>query len=110
MPTKLLIISDMHFNQIQSSWRNSMPIENTNFEEIERKYKEAGYERPGIVFWNVNGDAGNIPVTLRDKNIALISGYSPAIIQSVMKGEFLNPIQVMLVTVNSERYSKIKIV
>ena len=80
------------------------------FEEIERKYKEAGYERPGIVFWNVNGDAGNVPVTLRDKNIALISGYSPAIIQSVMKGEFLNPIQVMLVTVNSERYSKIKIV
>ena len=110
MPTKLLIISDMHFDQIQNSWRNPTPIENTNFEEIERKYKEAGYERPGIVFWNVNGDAGNIPVTLRDKNIALISGYSPAIIQSVMKGEFLNPIQVMLITVNSERYSKIKII
>ena len=100
----------MHFDQIQNSWCNPTPIENTNFEVIESKYKEAGYERPGIVFWNVNGDAGNIPVTLRDKNIALISGYSPAIIQSVMKGEFLNPIQVMLITVNSERYSKIKIV
>ena len=48
-------------------------------------------------------------VILRDKNIALISGYSPAIIQSVMKGEFLNPIQVMLITVNSERYLKIKV-
>ena len=99
----------MHFDQIQDPWCDSGSIENTNFEEIERKYKEAGYERPGIVFWNVNGDAGNIPVILRDKNIALISGYSPAIIQSVMKGEFLNPIQVMLITVNSERYSKIKV-
>ena len=54
MPTKLLIISDMHFDQIQNVWYNPITIENTNFEEIERKYKEAGYKRPGIVFWNVN--------------------------------------------------------
>ena len=102
MPTKLLLISDMQFNNA------CLYNESTNFEEIERKYSEAGYKRPGIVFWNVNGSAGNLPATLRDKNIALISGYSPAIITSVLNGEFLDPIQIMLKTVNSERYNLIK--
>ena len=42
------------------------------------------------------------------KNIAFISGYSPAIIESVMHGDFLDPMQVMLATINSERYNKIR--
>ena len=111
MPTKLLLISDMQFDAVTGYGYNPnlTSFEKTNFEAIEEMYRAAGYERPGIVFWNINGDAGNMPATLRDKNIAFISGYSPAIIQSVMKGEFLNPIQVMLITVNSERYSKIKV-
>lgn len=110
MPTKLLLISDMQFDQVTYCGRNAkdiVPFEKTNFEAIEEMYKNAGYERPGIVFWNVNGDAGNMPATLRDKNIAFVSGYSPAIIESVMHGDFLDPMQVMLATINSERYSKI---
>lgn len=101
MPTKLLLISDMQFDVACTNNKN------TNFEEIERKYSEAGYKRPGIVFWNVNGSAGNLPAILRDKNIALISGYSPVIITSVLNGEFLDPMQVMLKTINSERYNSI---
>lgn len=110
MPTKLLLISDMQFDEVTSyGWHNEgfIPFEKTNFEAIEEMYKAAGYERPGIVFWNVNGNAGNMPATLRDKNIAFISGYSPVIIESIMHGDILNPMQVMLATINSERYSKI---
>lgn len=110
MPTKLLLISDMQFDAVTSyGWNtdNLTPFEKTNFEAIEEMYRMAGYERPGIVFWNVNGDAGNMPATLRDKNIAFVSGYSPAIIESVMHGDFLDPMQVMMVTINSERYNKI---
>lgn len=110
MPTKLLLISDMQFDAVTSyGWNtnNLTPFEKTNFEVIEEMYKMAGYERPGIVFWNVNGDAGNMPATLKDKNIAFVSGYSPAIIEAVMHGDFLDPMQVMLTTINSERYNKI---
>ena len=111
MPTKLLLISDMQFDAATGYGcnQNLTSFEKTNFEAIEEMYRAAGYERPGIVFWNVNGDAGNMPATLRDKNIAFISGYSPAIIESVMHGDFLDPMQVMFATINSERYNKIRL-
>lgn len=109
MPTKLLIISDMHFDSaIGYGWYNSSP-EPTNFEAIKAKYAAAGYKMPGIIFWNVNGDAGNVPVTMRDQNVGLVSGYSPSILKSVLQAKVLSPIELMLNTVNAERYSVISL-
>lgn len=96
LPTKVLIISDMQFNYCSKN--------KTNFELIDEKFKNAGYERPGLVFWNVEGSAGNCPATMYDKNVALVSGYSPAIIKSLLGGIILTPMDVMLNTVNAERY------
>ena len=108
MPTKILIISDMHFDSaIGLGWYNRS--EPTNFEAIKVKYAAAGYKMPGIIFWNVNGDAGNVPVTMRDQNIGLVSGYSPSILKSVLQAKVLSPIELMLNTVNAERYSVISL-
>lgn len=101
LPTKLLIISDMQFNQCDEHL--------TDFELIDKKFKAAGYTRPGLVFWNVEGDAGTCPATMYDQNVALVSGYSPAIIKSIMGGIILSPMDVMLNTVNAERYQCITI-
>ena len=101
LPTKLLILSDMEIDSVMSD------ASSTNFEVIDRKFREAGYERPGLIFWNIEGRSDNMPVTLNDKNCALVSGYSPAIVQSVLGGDDLSPMAVMLKTVNSERYSRI---
>ena len=106
MPTKLLIISDMHFDTACGYKYNSEP---TNFEAIKAKYAAAGYEMPGIIFWNVNGDAGNVPVTMRDQNVGLVSGYSPSILNSVLQAKVLSPMELMLSTVNAERYSVISL-
>ena len=111
MPTKLLIISDMHFDMAVGTanyWYGYTP-EPTNFEAIKAKYAAAGYEMPGIIFWNVNGDAGNVPVTMRDQNVGLVSGYSPSILKSVLQAKVLSPIELMLNTVNTERYSVISL-
>ena len=109
MPTKLLIISDMHFDEACGyKWLKNFP-ELTNFEAIKAKYAAAGYEMPGIIFWNVNGDAGNVPVTMRDQNVGLVSGYSPSILKSVLQAKVLSPIELMLNTVNAERYSVISL-
>ena len=111
MPTKLLIISDMHFDMAVGTanyWYGYTP-EPTNFEAIKAKYAAAGYEMPGIIFWNVNGDAGNVPVTMRDQNVGLVSGYSPSILKSVLQAKVLSPIELMLNTVNTERYSIISL-
>lgn len=100
MPTKLLIISDMEFDQACGN--------RTNFDAIKAMYAAAGYQMPGIIFWNVNGRLGNVPVKTNTPNTALVSGYSPSIIRSILGGDELSPLAVMLKTINSDRYSCIK--
>lgn len=101
MPTKILIISDMEFNEATSE------NEETNFDKIKEKYSKSGYKMPEIIFWNVNGKLGNVPVTKDEANVGLVSGYSPSLLKSILKGEVLSPIQLMLDTVDTERYNAI---
>jgi hypothetical protein len=99
MPTKLLIISDMQFDQAAKN--------TTNFDAIKAMYEEAGYQMPGIIFWNVNGQLGNVPVKAKTPNTALVSGFSPSILTSLLGGDDLTPMGVMLKTINADRYSDI---
>lgn len=96
MPDKILIISDMEFN---TACDNTF----TNFEEIENKYRQNNYKMPSIVFWNVNGRVGNCPITVENKNVALVSGATPSIITTVLSSD-IDPINIMLKTINNERY------
>lgn len=95
MPSKVIAISDMEFNRCANG--------TNNFDSIRQKYEAAGYQMPQLVFWNVNGRAGNNPVKHNTQGVALVSGASPSILKSVL-GE-LNPMSVMLETIGSERYS-----
>ena len=96
LPTKIVIVSDMEFNHAVTNI--------SNFNEIKRQYESHGYTIPQLVFWNVNGRAGNVPVKMNDKGVALVSGYSPSIIPSIL-GESISPMAVMLKTLNAERYN-----
>ena len=49
MPTMLLVLSDMQFNQ--SLRGNDLP----HLDLIREDYEEAGYQMPKIVFWNLRG-------------------------------------------------------
>ena len=100
MPTKVLIISDMEFDSA---------CHDTNLDAIRSKYQAAGYELPQIVFWNVNGRVGNSPAKKDDRGIGLVSGFSPAILKSVLKGEIYSPEQLMMDTLNVDRYKMIRI-
>lgn len=99
MPTKILIISDMEFNSCGRK---------TNLDVIKQKYEEAGYKMPTIIFWNVNGRMGNSPATVNDK-VGLVSGFSPSILKSILKGEIYSPTQLMLDTVDVPRYACIEL-
>lgn len=100
MPTKVLIISDMEFDY--ANRRNSKP--DTLFKVIDQMYSDAGYQRPALVFWNVCSLGNNYPVQKNDTNVALVSGFSPAIMRSVLASKTVTPEQVMLETVWKERY------
>jgi hypothetical protein len=98
MPDTLYIISDMEFDACVSG--------KTLHEDIKEKYEAAGYKLPTIVFWNVDARSGrNVPVKHNEHGVALVSGFSPVIFKTVMENK--SPLEVMLDTVNSERYQKI---
>lgn len=112
MPTSILIISDMEFDNAtrsgNSGWGSrtgTVPV--TNFEAIKEKYENAGYEMPKLIFWNVDSRNDNFPISQNDEGVALVSGASPSVVKSVLSGR-VNPLEVMIRTVKAPRYDKVK--
>jgi Domain of unknown function (DUF2828) len=98
MPQTLLILSDMQFN---SAYRRN----DNAYTMIKQKYENAGYVLPRIVFWNLNS-YDNTPVKFDQDGTALVSGFSPAIMKSVLANdiESYTPENVMIKTIMDSRY------
>jgi len=111
MPTKVLILSDMMFNQAtRDGWGGESDWNPTALQMVEEMYTNAGYTRPGIIFWNLNASGGNFPATFDEMGTALISGFSPSIMKSVISNpNSLTPVNIMNETVNSERYEQVTV-
>ena len=108
MPNKVLILSDMEFNSAtgrgygrESHWNP------TAQQMIETLYADAGYRVPQIVYWNIQSRNGGVPVAFDAKGTALVSGFSPAIMTSLLGGDIESPQQIMDKTILSERYAPI---
>ena len=110
MPTKVLILSDMEFNQATSGWRDSSEWNTTAMGMIDEMYNQAGYTRPGIIFWNLNSHGGNFPAKFDENGTALVSGFSPSIMKPILNNpNSLTPVNIMNETVNSERYEPVTV-
>jgi len=98
MPEMLLIMSDMQFDQCARFDDSAMKM-------IARKFEEAGYELPKIVFWNLNAK-DNVPAKFDASGVALISGFSPQIMAAVLGGdtEKFTPEAIMLKALMVPRY------
>ena len=105
IPANVLIISDMEFDNCARFGRVVPQVR--LFDEIRRKYEEAGYKLPRLVFWNVNSRTGTIPVRENRLGVALVSGFSPNIAKMVMSGK-LDPYECLMETLNSERYKPVE--
>ena len=112
MPTMLMILSDMQFNSAScgGGWSNTSSAWNpTALEMMKTIYETAGYKMPKIVFWNLAGRNDNTPVQSNDTGTALVSGFSPSLLLSLLSGKDISPYTMMMDVVNSERYSAITI-
>jgi hypothetical protein len=115
MPTKILILSDMQFNQ--ATRRDDFGAQSM----IKAMYEEAGYTMPDIIYWNLNAKGGNFPVEFDEKGTALVSGFSPekgtalvsgfspSILKSILGGKDMTPESILMETVNDERYSVVTV-
>ena len=116
LPKNILIISDMEFDSCATcgaarrgygygGYGGNRPNAKL-FQTIAKRYAEAGYQIPRMVFWNVNSRTGTIPVIENDLGVALVSGFSTNIVKMVMSGK-TDPYECLLETLNSERYAPI---
>lgn len=88
IPNCLLILSDMQFDRGTSNGNETV------VESCMKEWEDAGYDRPNIIYWNLAGYAGS-PATKQHENVALVSGFSPSILGSILGGADFSPMAVL---------------
>lgn len=137
LPSKLYIISDMQWDycvvdndKYSRAELNSIPYyardahrckPETFMTKMEKRFEEAGYKMPNIVYWNVReSECGMFQKTAGDTNCCMVSGYSASLFRDIIAGtehieemndkgekvvrEKLDPLTVMMKTLGNERY------
>ena len=111
MPKNVLIISDMEFDSCATcdgSARYGLNRPNAKlFKVIKKRFEDAGYQMPRLVFWNVNSRTGTIPVKENDLGVALVSGFSTNVCKMVMSGK-TDPYECLVETLMSDRYDAVE--
>lgn len=103
----LAIFSDMQFDEILEHGGRM----ETHLKIIDKKFEDAGYTRPTIIFWNLRNSTG-IPAKDDEKNVILLSGFSPSLLQYLINGkdieEEINPNNIVRKIINDTRYGEIR--
>lgn len=107
MPKNVLIISDMEFDSCATCSSNEHRLSARLFDVIKKRFKDAGYQMPRLVFRNVNSRTGTIPVKENDLGVALVSGFSTNICKMVMSGK-TDPYECLVETLMGERYDAVE--
>ncbi|KAE8038679.1 hypothetical protein FH972_011160 [Carpinus fangiana] len=82
MIKRIFAFSDMEFDEAScNDWE-------TDYKAIQRKFTERGYGYvvPEIVFWNLR-DSSSTSVTVSDKGVALVSGFSKNLMKLFFDGD-----------------------
>ena len=110
MPKNILILSDMEFDHAVDSntCGNAFDASFSRlFEVIAERYKQYGYLLPRLVFWNICSRSLTVPLRENKLGVALVSGFSPAIMKMVLSGK-LDPYECLLDQLNTDRYQPVE--
>ncbi|KAL8470006.1 hypothetical protein ACS0TY_032757 [Phlomoides rotata] len=121
MVKRVFVFSDMGFGI-----RFEISCDHSDYEEIEKKFRENGYGDcvPEIVFWNLSGSKASpeddsrrgtcmaTPVLRNQPGVALVSGYSTNLMSLFLEenGEILDPEAVMEAAISGEEYQRLLVV
>ena len=113
MPRIIIVFSDMQFDQATVPAYGDRPQFNYNptaQQMAEKLFNDAGYLLPTIVYWNLDA-APNVPVAFDECGTALVSGFSPAIMKSIIAADLSNitPFRIMMDAIGSGRYDEVTI-
>ena len=78
----------------------------TNFEYAKKQFRKHGYRLPQVVFWNVQSRRAQLPVTMNERGVVLVSGCTPRLFSMIASGNF-SPYEFMMDVIGSGRYDGI---
>ena len=94
MPSMLLVLSDMQFDDSQDSYWGGDKVNTPHFDQIKKSFEKAGYDMPKLVFWNLRASFG-VPAEHDTDGVAMVSGFSPKIMTAILNTEDFNPMMIM---------------
>lgn len=97
LPKALVIISDMEIDY----WDGGSL---TFTEEMHKRFADAGYEMPKLVYWNVDSRKDTFLTSKNDPNTILVSGQSASTFKNLIRGIDLSAFEIMVQTLNDPRY------
>lgn len=100
---KVYIISDMQFNSCTRGADAHI------FKTMEQEFARYGYKLPNLVFWNVNAFMSNVPMTMNEVGVQLVSGFSPSIFKQLLSADGKTPYELMLEVIDSDRYKEVTV-
>ena len=97
LPKALVIISDLEIDY----WDGGSL---TFTEEMHKRFADAGYEMPKLVYWNVDSRKDTFLASKNDPNTILVSGQSASTFKNLIKGIDFSAYEIMVETLNDPRY------
>ena len=101
MPKALVVVSDMEIDPFFRGYGLDF------LEEMMRRFRNAGYSIPRVLFWNVEGRNSTFHAKSTNPNVVFASGYSASAFTSVIKGITKTAYEVMRDTLMDAQYDRV---
>ena len=112
LPKQVLIISDMEFDAATSASYygrgNWSKVDESLFTQIAKKYEEARYKMPRLIFWNVCGRTDTIPMVDNEEGLCLLTGFSQNAMKVAADKKKKDPYEALIAALDSPRYHRIE--
>ncbi|KAG5289964.1 DUF2828 domain-containing protein [Histoplasma ohiense] len=86
MIKRVFVFSDMQFDEAdtdESGWCDKVEgnLGLTHQQIVQQEFRKHGYEVPELIYWNLAGNPGAVPVTSQMEGTALVSGQSQVLMK-----------------------------
>ncbi|GMI11128.1 hypothetical protein TrVE_jg9611 [Triparma verrucosa] len=118
----LMVVSDMQFNETSGyggygygggsggskAWATASEKIKGAFADLGKKMWGKPFEMPNVIFWNVRSGTAGVPANSDDEGVALLSGYSPALMKFVLSGDMMEEVIDIVVDEETGEVTKVK--
>ena len=96
MLDKLIVFTNMQFEKKYGETLGTL------MNLVKTKFLKSGYRVPQIIFWNLKTTPTSTPIKAYDMDVALLSGFSENLLETVLDNKIVNP--TLVFKKNIEKY------